>query len=168
VVRACLEDRRQPDRVDAELLQVVELLHDAFEVAAEEVAVEDAGRARVLDLLVPGRMEERGHVAVEDLAARVVAPVAVAEAVDEDLVDDRALQPRGRREGAVVDGELEGVAAQPRCPSGAALAHVSAAVVVAVPQGPARGVDAERVGDDLRPRRRAVGHAPDRSPPSQL
>ena len=126
MIRPRIEDRRQPDRGDAERLQEVELLRHAFEVAAEEVAIEDAGFSRVLDRLVPGGMSLRLDVGVEGRAAEgragpavVVGRIAVAEAIGEDLVDDRPLQPRRRRERARIDRQLEPVAAEARRLAGA-------------------------------------------------
>src|SRR5205823_5984384 len=168
-----VEDRRQPDRVDAERLEVVELLLDSLEVAAEEVTVEDAGRARVLDRLVPRLVDRRLRVPVEDGTAGgravptvVVRLVAVTEAVGEDLVDDRALEPRRRREVRRVDGELEAVASCPGRRARAALARVVAAVVVAVPVRPSRRADAERVLEDHRTRWGAVGDGPEGATPA--
>src|SRR5436190_21797865 len=93
MVRAGGEDRVEPDRIDAERLQVVQLLLDALEVAAEEVDVE---RRRRQDRLVPRRVRLRVLVAVEDGTASrrsrtavVVRRVAVAEAVGEDRSEER-------------------------------------------------------------------------------
>ena len=108
VVRVRLEDRVEVDRGDAELLQVVELLPDALEVAAEVVAAVRALAARLgrgvvaavaLREVVP-RLLRRGERAVADRPdRRVVLRVRVLEAVREDLVDDRVPRP-GRRGGS--------------------------------------------------------------------
>ena len=78
------------------LLQIVELVDHALQVTAEEVAVVVAGHAAIFGLFVPGGMQRGRDVAVEDAAVGrgVVAGVAVAEAVGEDLVDDGVLAAR--------------------------------------------------------------------------
>ena len=78
VVAGGLEDRREVDRVDAEVLQIVELLDHADEVAAL-VAVR---RRRV----APG-VQARG----------LGDGQAAGEAVGEDLVEDGVADPVGRR-----------------------------------------------------------------------
>src|SRR5207302_11243426 len=91
MVRARLEDRGHPDDVDSESFEIAELLLDSLEIAAEEVAIEDAGALWVLDRLVPRLMERRGNRPVERRtssratgAAVVVARVPVPKAVGED------------------------------------------------------------------------------------
>ncbi len=146
VVAAAVEDGRGVDGVEAGGLQVVELVDEALQVAAVELrAVLVLVRprlARVADERVPRLAQQGVLVAVEDRAAGraagaavVVALVAVAEAVGEDLVDDGVLQPGGRLEGGVVDGDLEALG--PLAVAGRARAAlvqvvVGAAVVVAV------------------------------------
>ena len=77
VVRGRLEDRRQVDRGDAEVLEVVEPLGDAEQVAALEPV---RRRRRVPRLERPGLRH----------------PLARREPVREDLVEDRVADP-GRR-----------------------------------------------------------------------
>ena len=77
VVRGRLEDRGQVERVDPEVLEVVEVLDDAEQVAALEAVV---GRRRV------PRLER----------TRLVDALARREPVGEDLVEDRVADP-GRR-----------------------------------------------------------------------
>jgi hypothetical protein len=77
VIRVGLEDRREVERVRAELLDVVEPAPDAGEVAAEEVSPRRGGSPRLDSLRV-----DRG--------------VRVGEAVGKDLVEDRVLEPGGR------------------------------------------------------------------------
>src|SRR6185295_5731926 len=118
MIRAGLEDRIQIDRINAKALQVVELILNALEVAAEElraVFIEVRPRlARVEDRFVPYGVSNGRLVAVEGRAARgrawnaiIVCPVAIAEAVREYLIDVRILQPLGRLESRVVSGDLE-------------------------------------------------------------
>ena len=77
VVGGRLEDRRQVQRVDAERLDVVEVLDDPEEVAALEAVVRRRGVPRL----------ER---------ARLRDPRAARESVREDLVEDGVSDPGGR------------------------------------------------------------------------
>ena len=173
MVRAREEDRGQPDRLHAERLEVREVLLHTLQVAAEEVAVELAGRTRVLERLVPRVVEHRlrgaavppGAPRARAGAAVVVRRVAVPEPVGEDLVHERAPEPRGSGEVAGVDGQLEAVALDARLPAGAALPRVDAAVVVAVPVDALRRLHAERVLQDRRLRRGPQDGTPHRALP---
>ena len=101
VVGAPGEDRGEIECVDPQALQVIELLFDALQVAAVELVTEIvevlAGLARIVNSFVPDGMGHNIRVAIEDravghpVAAIVVARVAVAEAVREDLVNVRIL-----------------------------------------------------------------------------
>ena len=73
MIRAGLEDRVQIDRINAQALQVVELILNALEVAAEElraVFIEvRPGLARVEDRFVPYGVSNGRLVAIESRAA---------------------------------------------------------------------------------------------------
>ena len=90
-----LEDRVQVERGDAELLQVVELLGEALEVAAVEPA-EDVVLVEGLSVAtLPGAW--RVPLArPRPRALGIVLGGAAAEAIDHDLVPDRVLRPVGR------------------------------------------------------------------------
>ncbi len=119
VIGTRLEDRVHVDGVDADRLQVIELVQHAFQIATVElVAVlpEAAaiGIARIADLGVPLVVGEGLLAAVIERAsgvrarpAVVVRQVAVAEAVGHDVVDGRVLQPGRCLKVRVVDRELE-------------------------------------------------------------
>jgi hypothetical protein len=89
VVRRGLEDRRQVDRVGAERGDVVEVLHDAEQVAALEPV---EGRWRIPWL----------H------RARLRNAVARREAIREDLVEDRIADPGRRVDGHGRDRRMRG------------------------------------------------------------
>ena len=175
VVRLRREDRVEVDRRDAEALQVVELARDAREVAAHVVAAaraldRRAPRRRVaveapravrrrvgvaaavaLGLRVPRQLQDRvvvAHVA----GLRVVLRVPVAEAVGEDLVDDRAPRPCRRRERRVVHGER--VAVVDRATTRTARASVERGRIVGVVGGARPVADDEAVPEEVRTRAR--------------
>src|SRR6266704_3585513 len=77
MIRARLENRGCPDRIDTERLEVAELLLDSLEIPAEEVAVEDARALWVFDRLVPRSMQHRRNAPVERGAAGRAAGAAV-------------------------------------------------------------------------------------------
>ena len=102
VVALAGEDGRRVDDVGADLRDVVEVLGDAVEVAAEELH----RRARVValegHLVVPLRRQRPvGHVAL-------VGRGGAGEPVGEDLVDDAVAAPVGRR-GVGGEPEVGGV-----------------------------------------------------------
>src|SRR5690606_24664550 len=116
-----VEDGVEVERVDAERVEVVELVDDALEVAAV-TPVEDAVLVEVLAARglpagagVPVRSPRRhgpgpGHALDGELqrgARRVVTRVAVAEALGEELVEDGVGRPVGdgsREEQRTVNG----------------------------------------------------------------
>ena len=109
VIAGGLEDRRQVQRVDAQLAQVIELVDEAGEVAAEEVVVVDRVRAvaaaRLVRAVQPARMALDAVVLVPGLAdLRIVGAVAVAEALGEDVVVDEVAREAGDGEVGGVDG----------------------------------------------------------------
>src|SRR5256885_1817924 len=77
VVRRRGEDRGQPEAADAEPGEVPQLLADAGEIAAEERA-------------------SRRLLAPRERARRIVRPIAIVEALGEDLVEGRAHREPGR------------------------------------------------------------------------
>ena len=83
------KDGVEIDRLDAKLLQVVQLVHDPLEVAPVKLAVAD-GRGRLVP--VPDGNDRPAHIGVFPVVY-VIGPVAVTEAVDEDLVHDRSDRP---------------------------------------------------------------------------
>src|SRR5215213_6950516 len=118
MIRPCLEDRVQVDGIEPDALEVIELLFDPLQVAAEvlvaERALERAGRARVENRFVPRRSRDQILIAVDDGAARrgaghavIVRRVSVAEAVREYVIDVRRAEPFGRLKILIVDRELE-------------------------------------------------------------
>ena len=170
MVRSGVEDRREPDRLDAERLQVVELVLDPLEIPAEEVAIEDARALWVLDRLVPGLMQDGRSASVERrtpgraaAATVVVARVPVPKAVGEDRVHDRALEPGRRREAGVVDGQLEPLCVDRALYAGSALVDVVVRrpEVVAVPEHTFSHAGSEDVTQDGRLGGRPQSDAPE-------
>ena len=113
VVAAGLEHRGHIDGVGAQALDVVELVRDAGQVAAEEVVVEVGVAAvcfpvhavRAVGALVPvGVLFHRVLVVARDAGLGVVARVAVAKAVGEDEVVDDVCRPAGHLEAGVEHG----------------------------------------------------------------
>eukprot|EP00166_Cyanidium_caldarium_P002025 ctg_2071.g429 len=101
-VRRRLEHRHQIQDVDAEVLQVIQFVQDALQIAAVELILVGTGpRAvrllRVVHRLVPGRVVEHGRaVAVGVVGRGVIAAITVAEAVRQDVVHRHAvLEPIG-------------------------------------------------------------------------
>ena len=163
MVRPRLEDRVQPDRVDTEVLQVLQLLLDPLQVAAEEVPVE---RRAGIDGLVPPEVRFRGRVAVEQGTpggrsgpAVVVRRVAVAEPVRKERVHDGALLPRRRRERRCIDRDRERDQLLRRRDPRPAAQEV-AVTVVAVPEGSLRDSNSKVVAEDHRRGRRCRGRGP--------
>ena len=76
--RLVLEDRREPDRGDAEPLDIVELLGQALQIAA----VVEAAMGRVVAAFEP----------VRRIAAGIVGRIAIGEAVGQDEVDHLVLR----------------------------------------------------------------------------
>ena len=149
VVRRAGEYGRQIEQRDAELDEVVEVLHDPVEVAAVELL--GAPRQHGVDGIVPGCRD--GPVGRGSL----VCGRRAREAVGEHLVHDRLGEPRGRRiagdECEVLGVEqlraAEARLAEPLDP--AVLAHEQPAVAVpgvrdddrGLPPLPARGIRPE-------------------------
>ena len=111
VIRAGIVDRVDVDGRHAEALEVVELLRDAGDIAAEEVVALPLVAVGSRRLAVVSRQVAPFAVLHRLEAARirtrvVVALVAVEEAVREDLVADGILRPVRRLVVLAVDGEL--------------------------------------------------------------
>jgi len=114
VVGARLEDRVEVDGGHAQVFEIVQLLDDPGQVAAEEVAVIVArparrlGHAAIDRRLVPRLVEEQRQVAVEHIRAVrwIVGRVAVAEAIGENLVDHGVAHPARGVERRIVDRDL--------------------------------------------------------------
>ena len=108
VVGLRAKDWRQVQRVDPQRLQVVQALDDAGQVAAvkHQPAVPAFRRGRA-----PGTGQRAVVLVFVFVCARVAGGFAVREAVREDLVEHRALQP-GR--GVIIGQELEVEAVQRR------------------------------------------------------
>jgi len=94
-------------------LQVVQFIDQAGQVAAIEVFTIRAGTssflARVTDRFVPvflqGAVNGAAFFAIEESAGRfVVIGVPITEAIREDLIDDRVLDPIRRLERRIIDG----------------------------------------------------------------
>src|SRR3954465_5722778 len=107
MIRARLEDGVQINRIHAQALQVVQLILNALEVAAEKlraIFIEvGAGLAWIKDRFVPGGVRNGRLAAIESRTARrissatgIVGYVAIAEAVREYLIDVGIVQPRRR------------------------------------------------------------------------
>src|SRR5690606_2572164 len=115
VVRARLEDWVQVDSRYTKTGEIVQFLDDAGQVAAEKVAVEVIRAAGGLltpavdRRLIPGFVEDQRQFVIKHERAidRVIAAVAIAEAIRKDLVDDGILHPFRRCEVGIVDGNLE-------------------------------------------------------------
>ena len=111
MVRRRRVDRVQIDRRDAKLLQIVELLRDAGEIAAEEivaiplVTVRRAG-VRVRRQRRPGAVLHRLRAACRR-ARIVVRLVAVEETIREDLAADSFLRPIRRLIALLEASDLE-------------------------------------------------------------
>ena len=111
VIRAGIVDRVDVDGRHAEALEVVELLRDAGDIAAEEVVALPLVAVGSRRLAVVSRQVAPFAVLHRLEAARirtrvVVALVAVEEAVREDLVADGILRPVRRLVVLTVDREL--------------------------------------------------------------
>src|SRR5215203_7551544 len=106
MVRVRLEDRVEVDRGDTELLEVVELLADALQVAAEVVAAHRALATRHSGVVAAVALRQgppclargRDRAVADRPDRRVVLRVRVREPVREDLVDHRVARPAGGAE----------------------------------------------------------------------
>ena len=98
VIALRLKDRVQVDDRDAEVLEVVELLLEALEIAAAEIGGNDLLRVGVLvvaRIILPAGMEDRALLLDDGVSL-------AREAVREDLVHDGVLEPV-RRLGPLVE-----------------------------------------------------------------
>ena len=121
VVRAGFEDRVQVDDRDAERFQVIQLLVDALQVAAEVIPAAGllgtggVGVAAAVAFghfsplfennLIQGGVGAVGVVIARFQTCGVVARIAIAEAIREDLVNHGILHPLLGLESRVVNGD---------------------------------------------------------------
>ena len=115
VVLRSLKDGAEVDRLHPQAFEVVQLLHDPRQGAAEEVPVAD-----LAPLVGPPHrlLEPAGVDTAAPHHAGGVGDGGAAEAVGEDLIGDPLPEPGGHLRGAVVDGELplgelQGLSVQP-------------------------------------------------------
>src|SRR5205814_8339095 len=87
---------------DTQLLKVIELVYHPAQVASVEVA----SPGRLFGDGVPLHIEHRAAVGLIQPFAKILR-IATRETVRENLVDDRAWHPVGRRRARVVYGDLE-------------------------------------------------------------
>ena len=98
MVAGSLEDRRQVQGVGAQVLDVIELVNDALQIAAEEVVVV-GGVGTVAATRPPGLVEpvfmqfNRALVVACEARLRVVARLAIAETIRKDVVVDDVACP---------------------------------------------------------------------------
>ncbi len=122
VVGRRFEDGVEVDDRHAQVLQVIQLVDHALQVAAVEIEAVGAGavgRHRADRRWAYSRSalpvgSERYDGAVQFIVEEapgwwVVAGIAIAETVGEDLVHDAVLHPIGRLEGGIVHGQLPAV-----------------------------------------------------------
>src|SRR5579859_307306 len=106
------ENRREIQGGDAEVLQVVQPLHNPLQIAAEKLAC--AGLRMRARALAPCARDSRLTVTVVLTAAYIIRWVAIVEAVGEYLVKHAGLRPDGM---LVVrqDFEIAGIGGRVTC-----------------------------------------------------
>jgi hypothetical protein len=83
------KNRSEVERGDAQFLQVVQVLDNSLEVAAEKLGAACFG----IGSLSPGTGDHRFAVAEILATAHIIGGITIGEAIRENLVEDAALQP---------------------------------------------------------------------------
>ena len=144
VIGWCLENRVQIQDVDAQAVNVVELLDDALKVAAVEIAAIDRPVPRRIG---PVLVKVDGDVSTLGSGLWIIGLVAVVETVGENLIDHCFVHPGRHLEGFEIDGQLVG--------NNISVVHVgltrpaaAKGAVVAVPLNGVAGLHAEVIAED--------------------